>query len=323
MSREITRLLRGGALSCLTFLMLAVTVRAGEGTAIPWRDDYGRALAEARAQNRALWIQFTGPWCPWCVRMERDTFSHPKVATLARDALVPVLLRSDVHEQLALQCELSGLPATVLINPKGEIIAKHEGYLDPAAFHAYVVECLTRFSLIPAREEPKVVRTVVPPVGLDGYCTVNLVAFRRLVEGKKEFSLTHEGRVYRFENAEMRTMFQKEPERYIPVNGGRCPVSQVDQAEARAGIAQYGVLYEGHLFVCSDDANRQLFLKNPQRYARVDVVDRGFCPHCWTRDALVVRGRPEHSLTRSGQRFFFPDSSHREAFRIATDSIRR
>ena len=35
-----------------------------EPDSIVWRDDYGNALEEARAANRFLWIQFTGPWCP-------------------------------------------------------------------------------------------------------------------------------------------------------------------------------------------------------------------------------------------------------------------
>ncbi len=48
-----------------------------EPTAIAWRDDYATAMEDARAANRLLWIQFTGPWCPNCTRMERDSFSEP------------------------------------------------------------------------------------------------------------------------------------------------------------------------------------------------------------------------------------------------------
>ncbi len=38
-----------------------------------------RAMEDARAANRLLWIQFTGPWCPNCTRMERDSFPHPAI----------------------------------------------------------------------------------------------------------------------------------------------------------------------------------------------------------------------------------------------------
>ncbi len=47
------------------------SARGIEPESISWRDDYGNALEEARAANRLLWIQFTGPWCPNCTRMER------------------------------------------------------------------------------------------------------------------------------------------------------------------------------------------------------------------------------------------------------------
>src|SRR5580698_6426989 len=74
---------------------------ASEPESISWRDDYGRALDESQSANRLLWIQFTGPWCPNCTKMERDSFPHPVVVQHARESFVPVKLRSDVHEQLA------------------------------------------------------------------------------------------------------------------------------------------------------------------------------------------------------------------------------
>jgi hypothetical protein len=53
------------------------------------------------------------------------------------------------------------------------------------------------------------------------------------------------------------------------------------------------------------------------------VVDRGFCPHCWARDGLLVRGVPRYSLTRSGGRYLFPDPTHLEAFRSDPQVNRR
>ena len=93
--------------------MIAGSARATEPTPISWRDDYGGALEEARATNRLVWIQFTGPWCPNCLRMERDSFPDADVIEHAQRSFVPLKLRSDVHEQLALGFNLSGLPATV------------------------------------------------------------------------------------------------------------------------------------------------------------------------------------------------------------------
>ena len=119
---------------------------AREPDSIAWRDDYASALEEARTANRLLWIQFTGPWCPNCARMERESFPHPAVVEHARESFVPLKLRSDVHEQLAREFNLSALPATIIVAPDREVIAIHQGYLGPAEFDAFLREFLSRLS---------------------------------------------------------------------------------------------------------------------------------------------------------------------------------
>src|SRR5271166_6142140 len=103
------------ALGLLGFAQHPIWARDGDPEGIPWRTDYSRALEEAQARNQLLWIQFTAPWCPNCTRMEQDSFAHPTIREHARRSFVPVKLRSDVNEELALSFELSGLPATVIV----------------------------------------------------------------------------------------------------------------------------------------------------------------------------------------------------------------
>src|SRR4051812_48793016 len=106
MTLRKTRSIRSGLMACLTLGWLGAwtgAVVAADPPGIPWREDLRRARAEARTQNRPIWVQFTGPWCHFCERMERESFVHPKVVGHARDHFIPVKLRSDVHEDLALQ----------------------------------------------------------------------------------------------------------------------------------------------------------------------------------------------------------------------------
>src|SRR4051812_4289437 len=109
---------RAVALTALLLISNPVTslVLASEPAteAIAWRIDYGQALEEARTRNQLLWIQFTGPWCPKCTRMERETFPDDAIRGHARQSFIPLKLRSDTHEELALGFDLSGLPATVI-----------------------------------------------------------------------------------------------------------------------------------------------------------------------------------------------------------------
>jgi YHS domain-containing protein len=111
--------------------------------------------------------------------------------------------------------------------------------------------------------------------------------------------------------------FRKEPERYIPANGGECPVTELDRGLARPGDPRWGVLYQGRLYLCANEEARRRFLGEPGRYVLADVAEQGFCAHCLGESGLLVRGDPQYAITRDGLRYWFPDPSHREAYLAA------
>jgi hypothetical protein len=112
--------------------------------AIAWRTDFRRAEQEARALDRLLWVQFTGSWCPNCLRLERESLVHPRIVARARDFFVPVKIQSEQNEDLVERFGLRGIPATVVLRPSGEVVAHHEGYVDAAAFSAFLDDVLIR-----------------------------------------------------------------------------------------------------------------------------------------------------------------------------------
>jgi YHS domain-containing protein len=316
-------------MSCVS--IVPCPARAMEPVPISWRDDYGGALEEARATNRLVWIQFTGPWCPNCVRMERDSFADADVIDHAQRSFVPLKLRSDVHERLALGFNLSGLPATVLVAPTREIIAIRQGYLGPDELEQVLTRGVMTWRGREAAAGSDKAKTDAeaqggtvssrpaeePKLALAGYCLVSLVSDRRLVAGKAEQTVRHDGWTFRFASAAMRDQFRKDPERYIPVNRGDCPVTQLDRGAARPGNPRWGVLYQGRLYLCDSDDARRRFLGDPGQYAMIDVAEQGFCAHCLTQTGLLVRGNPKYAITRDGLRYWFPDPTHRAAFLAA------
>src|SRR5438445_2864651 len=109
------RRIRVGLGAMLAFSLLGsppkhIALAAADARKINWREDLGQAQAEARSRDLLLWIQFTGPWCINCRRMDRATFVHPAVITESRERFVPVKLRSDEYESLAMSLGLSSLP---------------------------------------------------------------------------------------------------------------------------------------------------------------------------------------------------------------------
>ncbi|WP_165226575.1 thioredoxin family protein [Aquisphaera insulae] len=320
----------------------------GEAAEIAWRGDYSRAFEEARNRDQLLWIQFTGPWCPNCTRMEHDTFPDPDVRERARRSFVPVRLRADVEEQLALGFNLTGLPATVIVAPSREVMAVRQGYLSPRELDELLDEAVARQRaridaarrLVaeperqksgPGGEAAKVAREQPRPkveerLALSGYCPVSLISDKKLVPGQTEYTVVHDGRLYRFASLLTFNLFRRDPARYVPVNGGNCPVAEIDRQSTEPGSPRHGVLYQGRLFLCASESARRTFLAQPDRYQVVDVAERGYCPHCLSHEGLLVRGDPRVELKSEGKRYWFPDPSHREAFvasAAADGSVRR
>ncbi len=316
-----------------------VAAQSPEPESIAWQDQYGQALDDARASNRPLWIQFTGPWCPNCTRMERESFPQPPIVEHARRSFVPLKLRSDLNEQLVLGFGITGLPASIIVAPNRDIIAIRQGYLGPDELDAFLSDALARCPVKTAADFPLIVSItaiagtalVTPdirasalkgdnqsrkekPVALAGFCVVSLVCDRKLVAGRAEHSVTHEGRIYRFSNPLMSERFRKEPQRFIPANDGHCPVTQVEHGLKKPGDPRFGVLLRGRLFLCASTEHRQRFLDDPASFELVDVAENGFCAHCIRDNGLLVPGDPRHEVALRGRRFWFPDSGHREAF---------
>jgi len=306
-----------------------------EPDAIAWRDDYAAALEEAKAEGHPLWIQFTGPWCPNCLKMERDSFTEPAVRERARSDLVPVKLRSDVNEDLAVSLGLSGLPASVILDPSRRVLAEHQGYLGPEELAGFLDEAVAAQAAgqtaEPSTEAPKLAGPAEPaeaaeaPVALSGYCPVGLISENRMIPGRDDLSLEHEGRLYKCADQAALDAFRRDPDRYVPASDGQSPVSRVDQGLTVAGDPRWSVLYQDRLYLCASEEERLQFLGDPGRYAAVDVEDGGFCPHCIAQGGALVQGVPKWGLAREGRRYWFPDSEHRRAFltTLLSPAVRR
>ncbi len=262
-----------------------------EPTAIAWRDDYATAMEDARATNRLLWIQFTGPWCPNCTRMERDSFPSPTIIEHSERSFVPLKLRSDVNSELVAALNLTAIPATVIVAPNRDIISFHQGYLGPEELDGLLRESQARFAPEPAAQRP----TAKPEEGsarpaekkreqesiareelaVAGYCAVSLVEERKLVKGRREHAVAHEGRTYYFSSVGATDRFRLQPERYVPWSGGACPVTQLERGLTRPGDPRRGVLYAGRLFLCASEEDRRRFVANPDRFGVEQVAHDG------------------------------------------------
>jgi YHS domain-containing protein len=278
------------AIGALCLVIPQQFTRADDPAAIDWRDDYAGAMEEARAANRLLWIQFTGPWCPNCTRMERDSLPDPAIVERAQQSFVAVKLRSDLSAELIAAFNLTAIPATVIVAPNRDVISVHQGYMGPQELDGVLREGQARLELKPAQEPPRAGsekataaasdKTADEPlaeaaIAVSGYCAVSLVEERKLVKGRSEHAVVHEGRAYHFTSPAASERFRQQPARFIPWSGGTCPVTQLEQGLAKPGNPRWGVLYAGRLFLCASDQDRRRFVANPGRFADQQIARAG------------------------------------------------
>jgi len=292
MPYHASRLVRGDFFLLIALGMIASIAAPGvfaadDAPKIDWRPDLGQAQAEAKSRDVLLWIQFTGPWCINCRRMDRATFVHAGVVARSREQFVPVKLRSDEHEALAQTLGLTSLPSTVIVRPNGEVVEKYEGYIEPDTFEVTLREVLRREDRLPEQIAARRKKERDRDVALAGYCPVSLLKEQKLVAGKPELTVEHDGQVYRFASQAEKRAFLTRPDAFAPANNGRCPVSQVDRGDLHPGDPRWGVVYGGHLFLFKDSGQRDRFVKDPERYANLDLADRGLCLHRWNRTTLA------------------------------------
>ena len=117
---------------------------------LPWATDLPKALAQARAANKIVLLDFTGSdWCVWCMKFDDDILSKPEFATYARINLELVLVdfpntknQSDAlkknNDELQTKFKVDGFPTYVALNADGKEIGRQVGYLSggPQAFIA-------------------------------------------------------------------------------------------------------------------------------------------------------------------------------------------
>jgi YHS domain-containing protein len=106
-------------------------------------------------------------------------------------------------------------------------------------------------------------------LALDGYCPILLTDEERWVPGSLRWSLVHQGLRYCFSSPEARQRFLNQPRRYSLVLAGKDIVLMVQEGKQVAGKREFGVWYEGLIFLFSSQETFDRFHENPQYFAKI------------------------------------------------------
>ena len=101
---------------------------------LTWEENLEKALQQAKQQNKAVLVNFTGSdWCIWCKRLNDEVFSKSEFEDFAKGNLILVKLDfpRDIEQSaetkmynnnLAQRYGVQGFPTILLFNSSGELV---------------------------------------------------------------------------------------------------------------------------------------------------------------------------------------------------------
>ena len=123
--------------TALALVLVASSTLAQEK--IDWKKDHPAALRDAKKEGKYVIVHFSGPDCPWCEKMDRETYTDPGLVGYSNRTFVNVSLRTDQDKELAQQYRVGPIPVTLLLSPDGERLSTLVGYL-PAEEYRHTLE---------------------------------------------------------------------------------------------------------------------------------------------------------------------------------------
>jgi len=113
----------------LVSLVKASTLRAEK---IPWVEDQDLALAESANRDKPTVLVLYASWCGWSKKLLTETMEDPRIKAM-KDRFVWAKIDSDLDKEAGKRYGQEGFPMIVLLDPKGEVVAKIDGYRDAGA----------------------------------------------------------------------------------------------------------------------------------------------------------------------------------------------
>jgi len=117
-----------------------------------WAKTYSEAAARAQKESKLVFVEFDGPSCGNCSRMDALLYPATQFAlTIVRT--VPVKLEIGKGEALELQKRygITTPPATLVLSPGGALVFRLEGFDNPGSFYEHLAESLKEWDALNLR----------------------------------------------------------------------------------------------------------------------------------------------------------------------------
>ena len=134
-------------------ILLVLWIVAGSSPPLEWLS-LSAAMQQAEEESLPVVVYVNAPWCGPCLRLERETFSDPRVrGRLEQTAAASI--RINAHDRIhridgfriseadwARSLGIEATPALVLISGTGQVRAIHTGFISPEVLVAVIDELI-------------------------------------------------------------------------------------------------------------------------------------------------------------------------------------
>lgn len=95
--------------------------------------DLDKAMAQAKAENKLLFVDFYATWCGPCKRMAQDVFTLPEVGEYFNKHFISCKLdaEKEVDKSVLKKYDVTGFPCMVFMNAEGKSLRKVLGMVAP------------------------------------------------------------------------------------------------------------------------------------------------------------------------------------------------
>lgn len=141
------------ALGLVLFLASAGSLGfAAESGGVPWVGSLDAAKAQAKAENKLIFMDVYAEWCPPCQKMLKETFTSDAVIT-ALQKYVPLKVDSDKNPEVAQEYGVQALPTLFVLTAEGAPILRQEGFVPAEGFLELLDAAKARLEAIAKLEE--------------------------------------------------------------------------------------------------------------------------------------------------------------------------
>ena len=108
--------------------------------------DWSKALAQAKTQNKLVFLDIYATWCGPCKLLKKNTFSNAQVGEFFNKNFVNVSVDGEqgVGPDLAQQFAIEGYPTLIVTDKTGKLLLYSVGYMNANDLMLFAKEALKK-----------------------------------------------------------------------------------------------------------------------------------------------------------------------------------